>query len=61
MQDSNSSKYQDAHCYDSVLILADEERLEQIEAENAQPRRELDGVWKFLAEVFDGRFPPSKN
>jgi hypothetical protein len=55
------SAYDDGHCFDGVCICCDEERIEAIEAENAQLRRELDALWNYLYEVFEGRNASSAN
>jgi hypothetical protein len=46
---------------DHYVVLADEEFLDRLEAENTQLRKELDALWKFLAETFEGRFVSSRN
>jgi hypothetical protein len=54
--------------YGTVLVHVDQERLVEIEIlldrvteENRQLRRELNAMWMFLCERFEGRFSPSPN
>ena len=47
--------------HDHFVVLADEEFLNRLEEENKQLRREVDALWKFLFETFEGRHVSSRN
>jgi hypothetical protein len=69
------SKYDDAECFDRVLVQIDEERLERIESENAALKldnnrlkarlfdveHDMAAIKELLAVILEAKLRPSEN